>query len=61
MVSIREVARKKIIGNAPNTVMMKLSKENVMVNGVESLREIKKYANSVIVEVKGRRNLIINI
>jgi hypothetical protein len=59
--SVREVAGKEIKGNTSDSIMVKFSQKNVMVDGVEGLRKIKKYSNSVMVLVKGRGNFIIDV
>lgn len=51
--SVREIAGEEIKGNAPDSIVVKFSEKDVMVDGVESLRKIKKNTNGVMVKVKG--------
>ena len=39
--------------------MIKFGEENVMIDGVESLREVKKYTKSVIFSIKIGNNVIV--
>ena len=42
MESVSKVTGEEVQGNASDSVMLELRKENVMVNGVKSLGEIKE-------------------
>ena len=61
MRSIGKIASEKIKSNATDTVMMKFGKKNIMVDGVEGFGQIKENSNSVMVEVKGGRNFIVDV